>query len=48
MEQEASFKNKEGSNTIATHSGMKRNIPGDSLLPLFFCIALIPLTYKLN
>jgi hypothetical protein len=48
MECKASFKNKEGSNTVTTHSGMKRNIPGDSLLPLFFYIALIPLTNKLN
>jgi len=27
---------------------MKRNIPGDSLWPLLFCIALIPLTNELN
>jgi hypothetical protein len=48
MEHKASFKNKEGSNTVATHPGTKRNIPWDSLLLLFFCIALIPLTNKLN
>jgi hypothetical protein len=46
MEHKAPFKNKE--RIVATHSGTKRDIPGDSLLPLFFCIALIPLTNKLN
>jgi len=48
MEHKASFKNKKGSKTVATHSGTNRNISGDSLLPLIFYIALIPLTNKLN
>ena len=48
MEHKAYFKNKTGSNAVTTHSDTKRNIPGDSLSPSLFCIALIPLTNELN
>jgi len=48
MEHKAYFKNKTGSNAVTTHSDTKRNIPGDSLSPLFICIELIPLTNELN
>jgi hypothetical protein len=47
-EHNASAKNKAGSNAVTTHSDTKRNIPGDSLSPLLFCIAFIPLTNELN
>jgi hypothetical protein len=37
MENKASFKNKVGSNAVAHHSDMKRNIPGG----LSFAITLV-------
>jgi hypothetical protein len=46
--QNASGENKGGSNAVTSHSTMKRNMPGDSPSPLFFCIALIPLMRDQN
>jgi hypothetical protein len=48
MQHKVSFKDNTGGNTVATHSDTKRSIPGGSLSPLLFCIALIPLTKELN
>jgi len=48
MEHKAYFKNKARSNAVTAHSDMKRDISRDSLSPLLFCIALIPLTNELN
>ena len=41
MEQNASVKNKAGSNAAATHSYIKRNIPGGLSFTINLCIALI-------
>jgi hypothetical protein len=46
MEHTPSAENKEGSNVVTTHS--RGIFQGDCLSPLLFCIALIPLTHKLN
>jgi hypothetical protein len=48
MEHKAFLKNKAGSNAVTTHSSTKRSIPKDSFPPLLFCIALIPLTNKVD
>ena len=48
MEHTASLKNKAGSNAVTINSDTKRNISGDSLSPLLFCVALNPLKTKLN
>ena len=44
MEHQASFKNKAGSNAVATHSDVKRNIPRG----LSFAITLLHSTYSTN
>jgi hypothetical protein len=48
MESKAFIKNKAGSNTVTTHTGMNRNIPRRLFLTINLCIAHIPLTEKLN
>ena len=48
MEHKVFFKNKAGNNAVTTHSDMKTNIPRGLSFALLFCIALIPLTNKLN
>ena len=44
MEHKATFKNKAGSNAIATHSDKKRNVPGG----LSFAIPLLYSNYCTN
>jgi len=48
MEHKASFKYKAGSNTVVTHSDMRGILQGDSVSPLLFCIAHLPLPNELN
>ena len=47
-ENEASAKNKAGSNTVTTNSDTKSNIPGGLSFTITFCIARIALTKELN
>jgi len=48
MEHEASFKNKTGSNALASHSRTTRNIPGGLAFAIIFRIPHIPLRNDLN
>jgi len=43
-----SFKNKAGSTAVATHSDTRGLFLVDSVSPLLFCIAFVPLTHELN
>jgi hypothetical protein len=44
----ASAENRAGNSAITAHSDTRGILQGDALSPLLFCIALIPLTHKLN
>jgi hypothetical protein len=48
MEHNASAKNKTESSAATAHLETQSYVPGVSLLPLLFCIAVIPLTDELN
>jgi len=48
MKNEASAKNKAGSNAVTIHSDTKNNIPGGLSFTITFCKACIPLTKELN
>jgi hypothetical protein len=48
MEHKTSGEDKSGTTAIKAYQDKQRNIQGDSLSPLLFCIALIPITNELN